>query len=104
MSCTPKVVRRNGGNCVCGDPGQRLRDNEFTVALCRYKACTVLRCTACHGELCSWGPVGCKCSGGLPRRITYRGMRPFGHWDDEKDDFIPAHVAVKPGTKGRKRA
>lgn len=98
MATTIKPVRRNGGYCICaerleGDPG-----------VCRYGCCTEFRCPVCRGKLGGWGPVGCRCEGG-PRWARHPGMRDFGHWDYEKDDYVQHCDLVKPSLlrRGGKR-
>lgn len=102
MSCTPKPVRRNRGDCTCADSTQRLVDDQYTEAVCRYRCCMVLRCTACLGALCSWGPVGCKCDSGA-RWLRHPGMRVRVRWEEKAGEYARYSVAVKPSLVKFKR-
>jgi hypothetical protein len=103
MARTPKIVRRNRGSCICPDSAQHLKDKEFTTGTCRYRHCVVLRCRACHGQLVSWGPVGCRCDGG-PRWARHPGMDTPGHWDEAIGKFVRVHAAVKPSIARQRSA
>ncbi len=94
MAKTPKIVRRNGGYCVCAN-----RLEGGIAGLCRYGCCTEFRCPVCYGNLGGWGPVGCRCDGG-PRWARHPGMAQLGYYDLEKDEFVRIHVAVKKNKKG----
>lgn len=101
VSTTPKTVRRAGGNCYCPDSSARLKNRDYDDGLCRYGYCSVARCRSCHGVIFSVGPVGCRCDGG-PRWARHRGMEQLGHWDLEKDNWVPVHAAVKPSLARRR--
>jgi hypothetical protein len=95
VSRTPKVVRRNGGNCVCPEPDRwnYIDNHRFDDGFCKKGYCYSAKCRTCHGELFGMGPVYCPCE--HPRWARYRGMEQLGHWDLEKDMWVPTHVAVK---------
>jgi hypothetical protein len=100
MSCTPKAVRRNGGNCVCARSADYIDNHRFDEGTCKYGYCTVFRCRVCHGELFSWGPAGCRCDGG-PKWLRHPGMAQPGYWDAALDCWVPDRVAVKPSIAKR---
>lgn len=95
MASTPKKVRRNGGNCTCPDSFAMIKAKDFAEGYCKYGYCFSARCQVCRGELFGMGPVGCPCEG-APRWARYPGMAQPGHYDLEKDQWIPVHAAVKP--------
>jgi hypothetical protein len=100
MSCTPKAVRRNWGNCVCNDTARRIRDREFFDGTCRKGYCYSAKCRDCGGELFGMGPVACPCE--HPRSMRYPGMEQPGRWDLEKDVFVKCQVALKPSIRKRR--
>lgn len=95
MASTIKAVRRNKGSCICKDTEIRFKNYEFSEGTCRYGYCGVLRCLSCFGEMCSWGPVACKCDGG-PRWARHLGMQQPRWYNPEKDEFYPRRAFVKP--------
>jgi hypothetical protein len=99
LSCTPKAVRRNGGNCVCGGGTWERR----AEGACRAGYCTEFRCPDCGGELVSWGPIACPHKKNeMPRWVRHEGMQQPGRWDLEKDEYVPHRAAVKPSIAKRR--
>jgi hypothetical protein len=95
-----KAVRRNNGNCVCLDSARRIHDMEFEDGTCKKGWCYSAKCRVCGGELFGMGPVFCPCE--HPRWCRYSGMEQLGHWDFEKDEFVPIRAAVKPSIARRR--
>ena len=97
MSCTPKAVRRNWGNCVCAD-----RNRPGVEGLCRFGYCAEFRCPDCGGELSSWGPVACPHKKDeMPRWVRHREMEQLGRWDSDLDEYVQVHAAIKPSIAKR---
>lgn len=96
MSRTPKVVRRNWGNCICPDQLRMIKEKNFDDGYCKKGYCFSAKCRTCHGELFGMGPVGCPCE--HTRDTRYPGMRKLGHWrwpGTPEKVFVPARVAIK---------
>lgn len=98
MAMTPKAVRRDSGNCTCDE---RLPAGQEATGTCRWGYCTEFRCPRCRGELGGWGPFSCPGSGN-PRSARYPAMEQPGHWDEERDEWVPARAAVKPSIARRR--
>lgn len=100
MASTPKVIRRNGGNCVCPDGWKQ---EEYRDGTCRYRYCFSAKCLRCGGEIWGMGPVACKCEG-APRWLRHRHMAQLGKYTGVYDDeFVRTHAAVKPSIARRRR-
>jgi hypothetical protein len=99
MSSTPKAVRRNWGGCICENRSRVSKTEE--AGACKWGYCVVFRCPVCRGELAGWGPVSCP-GHGHPRAARHPGMEQPGHWDLERNVFVPARAAVKPSVARRR--
>ena len=101
MARTPKIVRRNGGNCVCPDSAASIKWKVYDEGTCKYGYCFSAKCQKCRGELWGMGPLACYCDG-APRWVRHKAMARLGRWDLEKDAFAEGHVAIKPSIARRR--